>query len=210
MYKYLLMRRNGEELEPCAYIVFSPDDSIAGSRIAAAREAAYLDGDAFRRLLGFMSTFFPHYSRVRMALPGDVDLAAICKNAYDVHYHVERGYMLRAVNAKLLLDSQPVSPALRMAAKAAPLEFALALTDDIIAKNTGLYRVRISEGGVSCALEPMAQADIEMDITGFTQLVTGSLSLEQAIFNGTVKENSPCPAAHMLFVKRPQYIADHY
>lgn len=210
VYKYLLMRRKDGELEPCAYIVFSPDDGKGGGRIAAAREAAYVDGDAFRRLLGFMSTFFPHYSRLRMALPGDVDLAAICRDAYDVHYNVERGYMLRAINAKLLLDSQPVSPTLRMAAKAAPLEFTLALTDEFIAKNTGLYRVRISGSGVSCALEGMAQADIEMGITGFTQLVTGTLSLEQAIFNGTVRENSPCPAAHMLFVKRPQYIADHY
>ena len=210
VYKYLLLRRAGEELEPCAYIVFTPDESDSAGRVANAREAAYLDGDALRRLLGFMSTFFPHYRKLRIPLPGDVNLAALCPDAYDVHSGIAEGYMLRAVNVRLLLESQPLSPALKLAAQAAPLSFSLALSDELIPMNTGRYEVTITPEGVRCEQGPLAPADIEVSITAFAQLATGALSLRQAAYRDDVQINAPCPAAEALFTGRPQYIGDHY
>lgn len=210
VYKYLLLRRAGEELEPCAYIVFTPDESEPHTRVASAREAAYLDGDALRRLLGFMSTFYPHYDKLRITLPGDVNMAAMCADAYDVHSKIATGYMLRAVNARVLLESQPLSPALKLAAQAAPLAFSLALTDELIPRNTGRYLVTLTPEGVRCEQGPLAPADIELSITAFAQLATGALSLRQAAYREDVRINAPCPAAEALFTGRPQYIGDHY
>ena len=210
VYKYLLLRRKGDELEPCAYIVFSPDDSNGGNRIAAAREAAYVDGDAFHRLLGFMSTFFPHYRRLRIALPGDIDLGAICPDPYDVRTEMNYGYMLRAVNARVMLESQPLSPALRALAEVRPLTFSLALTDEMIPQNTGRYDVTITGEGIKCAQSEYGDADMSMNINTFSQLTTGSISLSEAYARDDFEMNAPCPAAQMLFLRRPQYIVDHY
>lgn len=209
VYRYLLMRRSGDAMEPCAYIVFSPEKSDDGN-IASAREAAYLDGDALRRVLGFMSTFFPHYRKLRITLPGDVNLSALCVNSYDVTDSIDHGYMLRAVNARVLLESQPLSPALRALAEVRPLTFSLALTDEMIPQNTGRYDITITGEGVKCAQSEYGDADMKMDITTFSQLTTGSISLSEAYARDDFEMCAPCPAAEMLFLRRPQYIVDHY
>lgn len=209
-YKYLLMREAEGGAEPCAYISFRPEESGAAGRIADAREAAYVDADGLHRLLGFMSTFYPHYKRLRMMLPGDVNLAAICPDCGMVKDNIEHGYMLRAINARLLLESQPLSPALRLAASHEALGFSLALTDEFIPENTGLYNVAIAPDGVRCTKSPLSDADIVLDIPTFTQLATGSLSFRQAAYSMGFRQNSPCPAAEALFTGRPQYIADFF
>ena len=111
---------------------------------------------------------------------------------------------------RLLLESQPLSPALKLAAQAAPLSFSLALSDELIPMNTGRYEVTITPEGVRCEQGPLAPADIEVSITAFAQLATGALSLRQAAYRDDVRINAPCPAAEALFTGRPQYIGDHY
>ena len=49
-----------------------------------------------------------------------------------------------------------------------------------------------------------------MDITTFSQLTTGSISLSEAYARDDFEMGAPCPAAQMLFLRRPQYIVDHY
>ena len=210
-YKYLLLRKDARgELEPCAYISFKPEDNGSNGRLASAREAAYVDGDALRRLLGFMSTFYPHYRRLRMALPGDVNLAALCPDCYDVSDSIDHGYMLRAVNAKLLLESQPVTPIMKLAAQAGALGMSIALTDEFIPQNSGRYELTLTPEGLECVQTELAPADIEVDIQTFTQLVTGALSLRQAGYRAGLRINTVTPLAEALFTGRPQYIADHY
>ncbi|HIU46546.1 MAG TPA: GNAT family N-acetyltransferase [Candidatus Fimadaptatus faecigallinarum] len=210
-YKYLMLRKTASgELEPCAYISFKPENRSPNTRIASAREAAYLDGDAFRRLLGFMSTFYPHYERLNMALPGDVRLGAICQDCYDVEDSIKHGYMLRAINAKLLLECQPVSPIMRLAAQAGPLSMSIALADEFIPQNTGRYELTLTPDGLECVQGRYASADIEADIPSFTQLVTGSLSLGQAGYRAGLRINVVSPLAQALFAGRDQYIGDHY
>ena len=73
-----------------------------------------------------------------------MNLAALCPDAYDVHSGIAEGSMLRAVNVRLLLESQPLSPALKLAAQAAPLSFSLALSDELIPMTTGKRAMRRS------------------------------------------------------------------
>ncbi len=210
-YKYLLLRRDaGGALEPCAYIAFKPEGGDAGGRVANAREAAYVDGDALRRLLGFMSTFYPHYRRLRVALPGDVNLAALCPDCYDVADSIEHGYMLRAVNVRRLLECQPVTPIMRLAAQAGPLRTSLALTDEFIPRNTGRYELTLTPEGLQCVQGELAPADIELDVQTLTQLATGALSLRQAGYRAGLRVRELSPLAEALFGGRAQYIGDHY
>lgn len=209
-YRYLLMRRVGDAMEPCAYISFTPDNQPDVGNIVAAREAAYVDMDGLKRLLGFAATFYPHYKRLSMTLPGDVDLGAICTNSYDVKVKTSYDYMLRAVNARVMLESQPLSPALKALAGIKPLSFSLALTDEMIPQNTGRYDVTITGEGVKCAQSEYGDADMSMNINTFSQLTTGSISLSEAYARDDFEMNAPCPAAEMLFLRRPQYIVDHY
>ena len=204
------MRRVGDKMEPCAYISFTPDNQPDVGNIVAAREAAYVDMDGLKRLLGFAATFYPHYKRLSLTPPGDVDLGAICTNSYDVKVKTSYDYMLRAVNARVMLESQPLSPALKALAGIKPLSFSLALTDEMIPQNTGRYDVTITGEGVKCAQSGYGDADMKMDITTFSQLTTGSISLSEAYARDDFEMCAPCPAAEMLFLRRPQYIVDHY
>lgn len=209
-YRYLLMRHAGEKSEPCAYIVFTPETTPETGNTMLALEAAYTDMDALRRLMGFAATFFPHYRQLRLTLPGDVDLGAICQNPYDVKVKTSYGYMLRAVNTRVMLESQPLSPALKALAAIKPLAFSLSLSDEMIPQNTGRYDITITGEGVKCVQSAYASADISMNINTFSQLTTGSIALCEAYGHADFEMNAPCPAAEMLFVRRPQYIVDHY
>lgn len=211
VYKYLLMRRTDGKSEPCAYIVFTPEkEKDSSGNVMAAREAAFVDPDGLYRILGFASTFYPHYRHLRAIFPGDIDLGLICPDPYDVRLRVNYDYMLRAVNARVLLESMSLSSALSALSEHKTLAFTLLLHDDKIPQNEGLYVIRIKKSGVSCEKALLGAADLEMGITTFTQLVTGSIALTEALSRPDFHMHASSHAAHMLFIRRPQYIVDRY
>ena len=211
VYKYLLMRRANGKQEPCAYIVFTPEkEKDMNTFTIAVREAAFIDPDGLYRLLGFASTFYPHYRHIRMILPGDIDLGLICPDPYDVELRVNYDYMLRAINAKVLLESMPLSPTLSALSEYKSSSFTLLLHDELIPQNEGLYVIRAKKSGVTCEKALVGSADLEMGIGTFTQLVMGSIALPEALSRPDFRIHSFSPAAQMLFIRRPQYIVDRY
>ena len=206
-HKYLIMRQGEHGEEACAYIKFIPRrDAASDEYTAVAHEAAYLDGDALRRLLSFMAGFDPHYKYLKLSLPTDVELSAICPRPYNISHDFSHSYMVRAINVKALTES------LKPAAYAAQLKggFTMKISDSFIRHNDSGFDVYLDNGRVSCLPKPLLTADIEADIGAFSQIATGALSLEQAAWYGALKLNRHTAVTDALFTRRPIYVQDKF
>lgn len=184
---YLLYGADGA---PCSYVIFK-DEQRDGGKLSV-QDAAWSSPDGFRSLLGFLGRFGADYTRIRMYLPTGVELLSILPEAYDVEKNPSAGYMVRAVNAEKLLG------ALKTAGS-----FTIAVADNIIPENNGCFAVG---DGVA---PYRGAADLTVSAGLLAQLVSGALSLDEALYCGAVLRGNG-DVLRATFVRKSLYIADNF
>lgn len=201
-YRYVLYN---EEKAPIAYVCFKPIDRTDNApRMMDIRELAYVDKDAFFRLLGFLYRFYPHYQKAKMMLPTSVQLNAVLPNPYELEHKPNNSYMMRVTNVALLLQSYPCPCGDGI--------LSIQLHDAFRPKNSGVYTISWANGVLKTQKASTGKADVTMDVTTFAQMACGFLSPEQAFMRRDVTFASKEAARLLgvLFPVRAQYIGLYY
>lgn len=170
VYCYLL--REGDEA--VAFVVFQDDRVPGRGPILAVGDGAWKDGRGLRAILGFLSRFSADYETVEFYTPGNVELFSLIRSpkSFDIEKKTRHDFMARTVN---------VRRALELLANPCGASFTVRVADPLIPQNSGTWRV--SADGVR---ETEEAPDIACGIGGFTQMVLGAVSLEEAALSDDV------------------------
>lgn len=183
-----LLRENGQAV---AYITFTDvyHDPMAILRVD---ECVFLNGRGLNAVLGFLSRFTADYGTVQLPLPEGIELLDIIRasDAYSITREARQGFMVRAVNAKKLLEA---------ISKPAGCSFTVRVSGDgQIAENNGTWLVT-DEGAQSVDL-PLP--DLSVSVQALAQLCTGVLDLQTALLREDTQVNGNAGTLEKIFVKK--------
>ncbi|MCL2003251.1 MAG: GNAT family N-acetyltransferase [Oscillospiraceae bacterium] len=197
-YAYLNRDENGA---PDAYMLCSAEDGDGGD-ILKIREMAWTTPEGMRAMLGLIGALAPEFETLKWDAPGGVCLPALIGDAFEVSaarpaYGMNR--ILHVPRALALLK-----------APAQPGRVTLAVTDDALPANTGVYAVEWENGAVTSVKPSGAAADLETDVQTLAQLVTGFLTPAEALLKRGVTVNGSAKALEALFPHKDLYIAEYF
>ncbi|MDO4459694.1 MAG: GNAT family N-acetyltransferase [Clostridia bacterium] len=167
-----LFTKNGENL---AYLTFTDVYDPAGA-IMRVNEALWKNTDGFYGILAFLGRFDSDYAKIELPLPCGIDLLRILRTEkeHDIKKKTRHDFMIRVINAEKILE---------LINKPENCDFVIRVTDDIIYENNAMFRVT---GNSVTRVSDDTEPDIYADIRSFSQLVTGCISLEEAVLKPDV------------------------
>lgn len=195
-YTYLLEDETG----PTAYFVMKAADE-GDSKAAVLYELAYTSPKALIDVFGFLYRLSAQYKLVRFNLPEDAPLFALIGNPAAVKCNFPRQHMTRVINVK---------EALRLKKHPAGCDYTLRVNDEFIPENDGVFSVSSVDGVVSVEKISAETADLILDERTLAQLLTGYLSLDEAMYKKDVKVNGKYSALRSVFVKNPVLLTDYF
>ena len=147
------------------------------------RDLGYTDREGLFALLGFLYTMRASYEKALITLPDSVPLTAMVPECYEAKDKVSAHGMARIVNVVRALELMPYPNH--------PGTFTVKVRDAQIAENDHTFAVKYTAGGesVSVTIADDAVPDLTVSIQRLTQLVTGSLTLSEAMWTGDIE----CP-----------------
>ena len=163
------------------YVVYTvaddADHTLSVSNLAAT------DEEAHRALLAFLGRHGAQIERVTLQLPPDADLLHRVEDPGAVDCSVEAGPMVRLTD---------VSALERLDWSAVDLDCRLSVSDPLLARNDGQFRLSVSGGTATVDAVPDAdsaadsvpasgsEADVAVDITTLSQLAVGTHGVDAA------------------------------
>ena len=193
-YRYITYNENGTAE---AYVAFTKQNE--GS-ILLVNEMAFVNNEALYRLLGFLSGFYPHYENLKVKLPSTILLEMIIPDAYNIKKTYPSNYMHRVINVKKAIETVKTNLS---------GSFTLKIKDSIIEANNKTFEITVLNGKVACE-ETSKEADSEMNITSFTQLVCGAFTLNEVKLRADVKISGNENFINNFFTKKPVYIRETF
>ena len=186
-----------EDGRPVAYLIFQ-DIRHDPQAILEVKDLAWDGPGGFQAILGFLARFSADYGTIRLFLPRDLELMSLIRSplAYDIQKTTEQNYMVRVVNAVKALE------AIR---KPEGCSFVIRVSDELIPENSGVWQVDC-EGVRPCDLEP----DLSVSEKALGQLVTGAVSLSEALYRDDTAVMKNRETLERVFVRKPILIEDHY
>ena len=184
--------------KPVAYIIFTDVFSEPGA-ILQVNDLAWTGRDGFNAILGFLARFEADYATIKLCLPKGIDLLRIVESpyAYDIEKAPAQCFMIRVINAKTLLET---------IRKPDDCDLTIKVTDEIIAENNAVYRVK--KDGVERTDESCA--DIELNVRPLGQLAVGCLTLDEAMLRKDVEVHAKEDMIRRLFVDKNIYVSEHF
>ena len=154
--------------------------------------------DGLYAILGFLARFSADYGTIRLFLPVSLDLLSVIQTprAYDIQQTARQDYMIRAVNAKRLLE---------IIQKPDDSLFVIRIEGDAqIPENNGTWAVRGNRAEVTDKAP-----DLAVSIQAFGQLAAGSVSLSEATYRPDVTVSGNESVLRRVFVHKPILVEDH-
>ena len=189
---YLLGNGDGAK----AYVVFQDEFRPESAKLVV-EEAAWVDPDGFRAVLGFLARFTADYGALRMVLPTNMDLRLYVRNPYEVRTEPDLGHMVRVVNTEKLLS---------LIRKPEDGCFVIAVNGDgQIPENNGVWRVC---GSSVTATEDAPDLCVSARALGV--MAVGGSSLAEAEYREDVKISGNREILEKVFVRKPIYVGDHF
>lgn len=186
-----------EDSRPIAYLIFQ-DIRHDPQAILEVKDLAWDGVKGFQAILGFLARFSADYGTIRLFLPRDLELMALIRSplAYDIQKTTEQNYMVRVVNAAKALE------AIR---KPEGCSFVIRVSDELIPENSGVWQVT-GDGICPSDLEP----DLSVSEKALGQLVTGAVSLSEALYRDDTVVMKNRETLERVFVRKPILVEDHY
>ncbi len=186
-----------EDGRPIAYLIFQ-DIRHDPQAILEVKDLAWDGTKGFQAILGFLARFSADYGTIRLFLPRDVELMSLIRSplAYDIQKTTEQNYMVRVVNAVKALE------AIR---KPEGCSFVIRVSDELIPENSGVWQVT-GDGVCPSELEP----DLSVSEKALGQLVTGAVSLSEALYRDDTVVMKNRETLERVFVRKPILVEDHY
>jgi predicted acetyltransferase len=186
-----------EDGRPIAYLIFQ-DIRHDPQAILEVKDLAWDGTKGFQAILGFLARFSADYGTIRLFLPRDVELMSLIRSplAYDIQKTTEQNYMVRVVNAVKALE------AIR---KPEGCSFVIRVSDELIPENSGVWQVS-GDGVCPSDLEP----DLSVSEKALGQLVTGAVSLSEALYRDDTVVMKNQETLEQIFVRKPILVEDHF
>lgn len=186
-----------EDGRPIAYLIFQ-DIRHDPQAILEVKDLAWDGTKGFQAILGFLARFSADYGTIRLFLPRDVELMSLIRSplAYDIQKTTEQNYMVRVVNAVKALE------AIR---KPEGCSFVIRVSDELIPENSGVWQVS-GDGVCPSELEP----DLSVSEKALGQLVTGAVSLSEALYRDDTVVMKNQETLEQIFVRKPILVEDHF
>lgn len=180
---------------PVAYVRFSKKRENDKNTLSVT-DFAFVSHADFRRLLGFLSRFEAEYTDMEIELPFDIPMDALVADPYSVQISENCNFMFRALHAEKALACMNAAdfPA-----------FTVQVRDDFLPENSGTFRV--SPGHA----EPTTDAaDVFMSIQALSQLMSGYVSFESALFRKDVELLSDSKGPFLAWTRQPGFVGAHF
>jgi predicted acetyltransferase len=185
----------GDEDGPCAYLCYD-DVQESDGRLIAIEDCAFDGKRGLYALLGFLARFTADFKKVRIPMPSDIDLNNLVDDPYSVRTITNYNYMARVVD---------VPKALSLMKKPEGAAFTVAVADELVPENAGMWRV--AGGKVE---KTDAPADVELSVHALAPLIVGYLSLAEAELRPDVAVLKNRGTLERVFVKKPAFLTDHF
>ncbi|MBQ3079731.1 MAG: GNAT family N-acetyltransferase [Clostridia bacterium] len=184
-----------ENGEPIAYAAFSPVKKDDGNH-AVVRDYAFVTEYAFTKLLGFFHRFRAQFTSVEIELPSDIPIATIVNAPYELSCTQDANYMIRVLNTQKALSG---------IVRDFDYRFVIEVTDDFLPENSGKF---LAEPGK--AENTDLPADVSMSIYTLSQIITGAISFEEALFKKDVRISGNQKTLLRVFTKKPCFTGIYY
>jgi len=190
-----LLREDGK---PVAYVIFQ-DIRHDPAAILSVEDMAWEDRAGMNAILGFLARFTADYGTIRLFLPACLELFSFirCPQAYDISQTARQDYMIRAINARRMLE---------MIKKPDGSSFTVRIEgDEYIQENNGTWEVRGDK------VSPTDRApDLTVSIQAFSQLAAGAVSFSEAMYRPDVEAAGNEETLTKVFVRKPILVEDHF
>ena len=188
-YRYVLYN---ELQEPEAYASFTKGNNS----LMEIGELAFISPDAMRRLFGFLSGFYPNYKKLYGRFPTDLRFEAFLPDSYDIVKSRSYPFMHRVLDVIKATELLPCPET--------EGSFTLKISDRYLEENDGVFLFTYGGGKVKCE-KVNREPDGEMDISSFTQLISGGTTVDELLMRSDVKVNSGLDGMRRLFKPCPIY-----
>ena len=190
-----LLRENGKAV---AYLIFQ-DVRHDPAAILEVKDLAWEGREGFLAILGFLARFTADYGTIRLFLPSCLQLLSVIQTprAYEIQQTAVQNYMIRAVNAKRLLE---------IIKKPEDSRFVIRVEGDMqIPENNGTWAV------CGSSAEPTEETpDLTVSIQALGQMAAGAVSLAEAMYRPDVKVTGNQAVLEKVFVRKPILVEDHF
>ena len=190
-----LLREGGR---PAAYLIFQ-DIRNDPAAILSVQDLAWEGRTGFYAILGFLARFTADYGTIRLFLPSCLELLSVIQGprVYDIRQTAHQAYMIRAVNAKKLLE---------VMAKPEGSRFVIRVEGDgQISENNGIWEV----SGDSVTPSDKAP-DLTVSIQALGQMAAGSVSLDEAMYRPDVTVEKNADTLRKIYVRKPILVEDAF
>ena len=187
-----------EEGRAVAYLIFQ-DIRHDPAAILSVEDLAWDGRTGLYAILGFLARFTADYGTIKMFLPSCLELLSVVRSprAYDFQQTARQDYMIRAVNAKKLLETIKKPDGSRFVIRVEG--------DEQIAENNGTWEVSGS------GAEPTDKApDLTVSVQALGQMAAGCVSLDEAKYRPDVTVAGNEETLAKVFTRKPILVEDHF
>lgn len=194
--KFCYLLRQGSQ--PVAYLIFQ-DIRHDPAAILSVLNLAWDGKEGLYAILGFLARFTADYGTVKMFLPSCLELLSVIQGprVYDIHQTARQDYMIRAVNAKKLLEVMK---------KPENSSFIIRVQGDgQIQENNGSWEVSGTR-----VLPTDKAPDLTVSIQALGQMAAGCVSLDEASYRQDVSIAGNVDTLRDVFIRKPILVEDFF
>lgn len=196
-YIYVWCAENGE---PRGFMITKKSGDVmdAANDFSSRGSFYFLDAAAFTGLMNFALTFASNYKAVRFSLPEDIKVDRMIGEGTELSCSQSHNGMVRVID---------VEEVLKLCRTRGESVVKIGIRDNMAPWNTGVWRVRF--GGGKTEVENVAgEADVYMDISDFSALITGAADDEDMRWMPGVHVINQSAPFGGLFYRKPYMLWD--
>ncbi len=190
-----MLREDGKAV---AYLIFQ-DIRSDPAAILSVQDLAWDGRAGLYAVLGFLARFTADYGTVRLYLPASLELLSVIRSprAYDIRQTAQQAYMVRAVNARKVLEFMK---------KPDDSRFVIRVEGDAqIPENNGTFEVCGNS-----AVPSDAAPDMTVSVQALGQMAAGCVSLSEALYRPDVTLTGNRDLFERVFVRKPILVGEHF
>lgn len=181
-----------------SYIILVPDRH---EDILTAEEFVFLNVNALIKMLGFVYNYAGRYPKFRFTAPSFINFKLLAEEPYDVKTNSICFGMTRVVNVVRALETIDLDGTVK--------EVNIAVKDDFLSFNNGVFSIK-SENGKTTVKKTENEPDFFCDVRTLSQLLTGYVSLKEAVYMGLAAVKSDIKGLDKFFTKGLPCIYDEF
>lgn len=197
-YSYLF----SQEGKALSYVVIQAENDGPYSKAGVVRELAWACPQGLREALGFLNRLAAQYGRFRITLPQGTLLPALVDECYDCKPSCHDQPMARVLQAAEAFRLRPLAQGVRCR---------VAVEDPFLPENTGVFALTGAGDHTQVEQLPLSEEwDLSVDPGTLTQLLLGTLTLEEALCKPQVALRGNAQALEQAFPKATVFLNEYF